>query len=69
VVESKTFRRQQMKRGQFSFETLIPPALYEAVAALPERGVPIKVDLTQTWCLRVVFLSFGSHKPIAKNRP
>jgi hypothetical protein len=41
-------------RGQFSFENL-DPGIYEAIAALPEGGAPIKVDLTKAWCLRVVF--------------
>jgi hypothetical protein len=40
-------------RGQFSFENL-EFGLYEAVAALPEGGSPVKVDLTQAWCARVV---------------
>jgi hypothetical protein len=40
-------------RGQFSFDEL-DPRVYEAVTALPQGGIPVKVDLTQAWCSRVV---------------
>jgi hypothetical protein len=40
-------------RGQFSFDEL-DPGVYEAFAALPQGGIPVKVDLTQAWCSRVI---------------
>jgi hypothetical protein len=40
-------------RGRFSFDEL-DPGVYDAVAVLPQGGVPVKVDLTQAWCSRVV---------------
>lgn len=40
-------------RGQFAFEGLTP-GIYEIAAALPGAGGPVKIDLTNALCSRIV---------------
>jgi len=51
---AQTFSGTTDDRGQFSFQN-VDPGVYEAVPALPENGVPVKVDLLRARCRHVVF--------------